>query len=949
MAASADLATRSPLAATLSDLSAAGVSLFTQHQRLLRLRFSPDSGLTSESLLPHRLHGEEGLSQNYRYTLDCLAPDTRLELKTLLGQPVEIGLLLPDGGERLCTGLVTRADQVGADGGFGLFTLTLEPALALLAHRRNSRVWQDKTVPEIVAALLREHQTTHPAFRRSFTFRDATRQRYPIRSYCLQYRETDLAFLERLLAEEGIAYRYIHGPDPERSLRSADDRTDAPADDRVPAHTLVLFDDNTTLPLLTAEQTVGRTGAPRPAAIRFHRTAGVETDDALDVWHGTRQFRSGKSTLLSYDYKTVAAHVGDDDSAIAQGEAGDPASLALEDYDPQTLYYGSDPDEMARYANLRQQAKDRATKTFTGEGSVRRLIAGGWFPLADHPLHDADGEEDRQFLVTRLTFAATNNLLPKDADPFPLPADSFLAPEKETAYGATPYRAAFEAIRRPIRFVPDYSRTAHQKPTAPSGTTATVVGPEGEEIFTDEHGRIKLQFHWQRKQDHPDGGADRDERSSTWVRVAYPSAGAAWGTQYIPRIGQEVLVSFLENDIDRPVVTGVLHNGTHRPPTFSGAGRLPANKTLSGHKSKEYKGHGWNELIFDDSTGELRTRLSSEHGKTQLNQGYLIHPRTDGKGEPRGEGFELRTDESGALRVAKGLLLSAWERLKASGGQLDRDEALALMGDSLKLFEQFGDYAARHQGQETDVRPQRELRDALQRWENGSNTAQSGAGGTEGGSPAILASAPDGIALNTPKTLASYAGENADTVAQQHVQQTAGQRYTLNAGTGIGLFAHDGGLRAIAHHGELLCQSQHGNTRINASENIYATASHGSIHLMAGKEITLGVEGGAAIRIYGDRIDFLCPGTLRYKAATHLMQGPGSLATDLPAFSDEGLGRRFRLLRPTDGQPVEDTPYRIDLSDGTVREGRTNANGETDLLEDERFKIARVRFGDEIR
>jgi len=177
----AALAPFPPLAATLSDLAAAGVALFSQNARLLRLRFAPDSGLASESLLPHRLHGEEGLSQNYRYTLDCLAPDTRLELKTLLGQPIEIGLLLPDGGERLYTGLITRADQVGADGGFGLFTLTIEPALALLALRRNSRVWQDKTVPEIVAALLSEHQTTHPAFRRSFTFRDVTRQRYPSR------------------------------------------------------------------------------------------------------------------------------------------------------------------------------------------------------------------------------------------------------------------------------------------------------------------------------------------------------------------------------------------------------------------------------------------------------------------------------------------------------------------------------------------------------------------------------------------------------------------------------------------------------------------------------------------------------------------------------------------------------------------------------------------------
>ena len=932
----------------LDALRATGALVFGQASRLLRLRFAEGAGMGEEALLPHRLHGEEGLSQHYRYTLDCLSPDARLELKTLLGQPVEIGLLLPEGGERLYTGLITRAEQVGADGGFARFTLTIEPALALLAHRRNSRVWQDKTVIDIVSALLEEHQAANPAFAGRFTWRDATRQRYPPRSYCLQYRETDLAFLERLLAEEGIAYRYSHGPQDDHSLREAD----APPDDGIPRHTLILFDDNAALPALTPEREIGRTGRFVPAGLRFHRTAGVESDDALDVWHGTRQVQSGRTTLLSYDYQSVAAHRGGSDAAIAQGHAGDPLSAGLEDYDPQTLYYGQDPQEMTRYAALRQQAKDRHSKTFRGEGSVRRLMAGGWFPLTEHPLHDPDPDEDRQFLVTRLTFAARNNLLPEADDPFPLPPDSPLAGTEGTGQGTqspTPYRARIEAIRRPIRFVPDYTRSAHQKPTAPGSATATVVGPAGEEIHTDEHGRIKLQFHWQRKEDHPDGGADRDERSSTWVRVAYPSAGAAWGSQYIPRVGQEVLVSFLENDIDRPVVTGVLYNGTHRPPEFSAAGRLPANKTLSGHKSKEYKGTGYNELLLDDTTNELRTKLSSEHGTTQLNQGYLIHPRTDGKGQPRGEGFELRTDDAGALRAAKGLLLSAWKRLKASGGQLDRDEALALMADSLKLFEQFGDYAARHQGQETDVQPQRELRDALQRWENGSNTAQGGAGGTEGGSPAILASAPDGIALNTPKTLASYAGENADTVAQQHVQQTAGQRYTLNAGTGIGLFAHDGGLRAIAHHGELLCQSQHGNTRINASENLYATASHGLIHLMAAKEIILGVEGGAAIRIYGDKIDFLCPGTLRYKAAKHLMQGPGSLAADLPAFSDEGLGRRFRLLRPTDGQPVADTPYRIDLSDGTVREGRTNTNGETDLLEDERFKIAHVRFGDETR
>ena len=137
-----------------SDLLASGVSLFGQGSRLLRLRFSEASGIGSEVLLPHQLHAEEALSQNYRYRLACLSADTHLELKTFLGQAVEISLLLPDGGYRRLTGLVTAAAHAGADGGFAQYILTIEPALATLTHRRNSRVFQDKTVPQIVTAIL---------------------------------------------------------------------------------------------------------------------------------------------------------------------------------------------------------------------------------------------------------------------------------------------------------------------------------------------------------------------------------------------------------------------------------------------------------------------------------------------------------------------------------------------------------------------------------------------------------------------------------------------------------------------------------------------------------------------------------------------------------------------------------------------------------------------------
>lgn len=250
---------------TLDDLWSAGVALFRQENRILSLRFGADSGLAKAALIPHHLTGAEQLSGSYRYQLDCLSADVLLELKALIGLPAEIALLLPDGGARLLSGLVTAAEHRGSDGGFAAYRLVIEPALATLAHRRNSRVFQDKTVPDIVAAVLDEHIAANPVIARSFQYQSDLTKTYPVRSYTLQYRESDLAFIERLLAEEGISYTYRQGADGEVSRHVGHMiRVDAPM------HTLILFDANASL----AGQHHGR--------IRFHRTDGVEGEDAID-------------------------------------------------------------------------------------------------------------------------------------------------------------------------------------------------------------------------------------------------------------------------------------------------------------------------------------------------------------------------------------------------------------------------------------------------------------------------------------------------------------------------------------------------------------------------------------------------------------------------------------------------------------------------------------------
>ncbi|MDR3410660.1 MAG: phage late control D family protein, partial [Formivibrio sp.] len=173
-------------------------SAFTQSNRLLTVQFA-DAGFKPDQLLPHILRGGNAVSALYRYELDCLSSNAFLELKDLIGQPIQVGILDPEGGERVITGVVTATESLGSDGGFSVYRLVIEPAIALLTHRRASRVFQDQSVPEIVKALLDEHSAANPLFASTFKLDLQLTETYPARSYCLQYRESDLAFITRLL------------------------------------------------------------------------------------------------------------------------------------------------------------------------------------------------------------------------------------------------------------------------------------------------------------------------------------------------------------------------------------------------------------------------------------------------------------------------------------------------------------------------------------------------------------------------------------------------------------------------------------------------------------------------------------------------------------------------------------------------------------------------------
>ena len=456
--------------------------------------------------------------------------------------------------------------------------------------------------------------------------------------------------------------------------------------------------------------------------------------------------------------------------------------------------------------------------------------------------------------------------------------------------------------------MPQYHHTQHAKPTAHGIQIAIVVGPAGEEIFTDEFGRIKVQFHWQRPVDHPEGNAALDDRSSTWVRVAATSADSTWGMQDIPRIGMEVLIAFQDNDIDRPICIGAVHNGQHTPPTFSGAGNLPANKTLSGTKTKEYKGGQFNELLFDDSAGELRTQLSSGHATTQLNQGFLIHPRTEGKGEPRGEGVELRTDAAGSLRALKGLLITTEVQYRAEGMQLARSKALQMLDAAITTADQLAEAAQHQHANQTETGKgnhtidddaqvgtprhhghQTHLKEALANWERGSNTDKENKSGQEtqqGGQSIIAINAPDGIAMATSASTTIATGTNFDQVALRDTNQTTGRRWIHNIAHSMSLFVLGTAAKIKdtftikTAKGNIQLQAQDGEINITAQDGITFTSIDGTLIIQSPHEI-LFTAGGGYLKV-GKNIELITPEMLSLKNAGVVMERKDSMSAQLP-------------------------------------------------------------------
>ncbi len=915
--------------------------------RPLRLALDrPQSNV--DALLPQRVSGVESVCDGFEFQLLCISENASLPLKELIGLPCELQIVTDRGNLRRLCGIITAAASGQSDGGMGTYKLTMRDALAVMDKNRNTRVFRDKSELDIIQLLISQWQKSNPILASTFDVQTAPgllNRQFPRRSQTMQYNESDAEFIRRLMQRRGIAWFFRPG------LAKADRAVGAHAPARI-GHTLVLFDGTVDL---------GRNAA---GSIRFHRDAATEQRDAITGWSGERQLVPGSTTLHSWDYLNPGGATymtASSPSHADQGTTGNRLAAALDDYRMTSPHLGDDHRDLVMLGDMDMARYEYASKCFHGEGAVRDLAVGEWFSFEGHPDIDTHPAAEREFVLTSQRIAAANNLpaeLGARVERLFARSGWDSAEHAGTAGGEQArlrYWTRFTCVRRSVRIVPP-------PPILPSPQlqTAIVVGPGNEEVWCDHLGRVKIRFPATRIEDHAHAagaGSSDSDSDSAWVRVSSGWAGnglgsgSQCGARLLPPVGAEVLVAFAGGDPDKPVIVSQVYNGAAPPPRFRHEDDLPDSRHQSGLRSREVRGERGNQLRLDDTSGQISAQLASDHAATELNLGYLTEPRRQGGAAARGEGAELRTNEAIALHAARGILLSAWKLLGGAGSkgdQLARDDYLDLLRECGDLCVSLGNYASEHKGLAIDNKEQEALLERFEQWEDGSNTRPKA---TQAGEPVIAMTSPAGIGFASSKAIVSYAGSNLDGVAQQHLQLTAGQRFTVNAGKGVSLFAHHGGLHAIAHNGKLLMQSQHDDTAIDSARNMQLTATEGTATISA-KVILLVAADGSFLKL-GDGPPVLgSKAPLKFHAPEFTFDGPQSMAAQFPEFGEGGADQRLELRYPRgvseDGseQPlgalVKDMKMQVSLSDGSSLDARSDEEGKSELLARDAMHMADI-------
>jgi type VI secretion system secreted protein VgrG len=886
----------------ISALGFFGTGL-SQNARLITLATAQDSTLP-ESLMAERFTGREAVNELFCFDLDALSVSTDLELEQFLGEEITIKLLQADGSRRAWHGICTDAGWVGADGGVARYRLRLEPALHLLRERSDNYIFQDKNVQEIAIELLADY----PQVRLECDIG----QQLPPRPICTQYRETDFDFLRRVLASEGLSWRFEHEQSDTSSTSQA-------------KHKFVIFDSKAVVP-----------DVPGDPDLRFHGVRATDTQDAIDQFAAVRRIASNSVTSSSWHPDELIAHAAERASSL---DAGELPVLAMHDGSGERRH----ADGMAAQAHseLVLRSHELDNKQFEGAGAVRQMAAGHAFQLTQHERYG-----DERYTVLWVVHEARNNFDPALAR----------ATQHQLENGI--YRNSFGCVREAAAIVPAAIRA--RRSIAMGSQTALVVGLPGAVATTGRDHQVKIQFAWQRgtspnaggaaHNTDPSGNAPGNDASGAWVRVAEALAGPNWGTQFTPRIGIEVLVDFVEGDVDRPLIVSQLYTGNDEPPYSAGVD-ASANHAgvLSGILTSNFDGGGYNQWQIDDTQSQLRTRLASSTAATQLNLGYLVQQPAGSaqRGNYRGSGFELRTDAWGVLRGGEGVLISTAARSGNGGGagstQLDAAEAVSAMKGASELSKALADAAVQQNAltSKDGLEAQKKFIDLLDPQQKGKHDgafkAKPGSRDLDSskpvekfGAPLILMDSASTINWATPASTVLYAGQHVHWTTQSDTQYTAGHTVASVAGGATSFFTHSGGIQAFAGNGALSLQSHTDQLEILADKAITVISVNDSIEIRAKEKIVIQA-GQSAITLEGGSITFACPGNFTVKGGEHLFDRGGRKGANLANLPSEKQTEShwiaLHYLDPETGEGVGGADYEIHMEKGGVLTGTLDSSG----------------------
>ena len=973
---------------TLTEKIAAAITQFSSTSRLYALSIDGGGDLGSGGLLVEAFAADDVVQGIGGRDVIVLSTNAHISLAPLLGCMASLEVSLADGSRTRFDGDISELAMLGSEGGFARYRLRMSPWMWRLGQVRNSRVWQDKTVVDIVEDVFQAYAPVA-----SWRWSDDTgpfMADAPARSYCCQYRESDLDFVQRLLSEEGLAWRFEHTEDGPGA---------------------VLFSDSTQLSAMPEDPSSKADGG-----IRFHNARAGEKQDTVQALQAQRSISASITTVLSYDYKAKRSVGASVPSRKHNGSMIGP----LESFDVPGQYAYANSMQARRYATLQMQGKEARAHVWYGRSTLRTLRVGTRLTILDTPLKSLGAAA--AFTLLRVTSVGVNNLpvpaqqaLAELFGPIPELLQELVRHNEPPEFGLlvaqarkSGYANCFEAVAADVVWRPQLAGSdgrSHPRPTAFGAQSAIVVGADGsdqasgaDEIYCDKLGRVRIRFHWQ------DNGA-----ATCWVRVAQRSAGGGMGSQFLPRIGQEVLVQFLENNIDRPIIVGALYNGQGEggiAPTPGGQANAADESSLFNHahdhapsaqgnvaggnsplwhgasgnsqghrngaaqwgiRSKEFGGSGYNQLLFDDTDAQGRIQLKSSHAATELNLGHLVHAADNFRGSLRGNGAELRTDAYGAVRAGAGLLISSYPvNHDASSRDPVGDNApgTAMLKQAVALCEAFNKVAAAHgtvalashvgaaapNGSALDEKaaPLKALLKAVSGMvgkENldqarsdaaKKNTAPDGDKLPHSTDPVIAVAAKGGLGVVAGQSVQLANGETVTLVSGQDTQFVTGGQMRVHTGQAIGMLAGavspgEGGigLQMIAAAGAIDMQAQGGTMSVQARDEVNIISANAHIDWAAAKSISLSTAGGANITIDAGNITVQCPGKITIHAGKKSFSGPqrNSFAMPhLPRSEPTTSEMEFRHFTEW-GEAIAGRAFIARLSDGSVRKGMLDAEG----------------------